>query len=45
VVLISSRDRADYGPRVDCCGARGLIPKAELYAAAIHALLGGGRMR
>jgi DNA-binding NarL/FixJ family response regulator len=42
VVLISSRDRADYGPRVDRCGARGFIPKAELSAAAIHALLGVG---
>jgi DNA-binding NarL/FixJ family response regulator len=40
VVLISTRDRADYGPRVDRCGARGFIPKAELSAAAIRSLLG-----
>jgi len=40
VVLISTRDRTDYGPRVDRCGARGFIPKAELSAAAIRALLG-----
>jgi DNA-binding NarL/FixJ family response regulator len=40
VVLISTRDRTDYGPRVDRCGARGFIPKAELSAAAIRSLLG-----
>ena len=40
VVLISTRDRADYGPRVERCGARGFIPKAELSAAAIRSLLG-----
>jgi DNA-binding NarL/FixJ family response regulator len=40
VVLISTRDRTDYGPRVERCGARGFIPKAELSAAAIRSLLG-----
>jgi DNA-binding NarL/FixJ family response regulator len=40
VVLISTRDRSDYGPRIDRCGARGFIPKAELSGAAVHALLG-----
>ena len=40
VVLISTRDRTDYGPRVDRCGARGFIPKAELSGPAVHALLG-----
>src|SRR5713101_8687875 len=30
VVLISSRDAADYGPRLDTCGARGFVPKAGL---------------
>jgi DNA-binding NarL/FixJ family response regulator len=40
VVLISTRDRADYGPRVERCGARGFIPKDELSAAAIRSLLG-----
>ena len=45
VVLTSTRDRADYGPRVDQCGARGFISKAELSGAALHALLGGDRMR
>jgi DNA-binding NarL/FixJ family response regulator len=40
VVLISTRERTDYGPRVERCGARGFIPKAELSAAAIRSLLG-----
>jgi DNA-binding NarL/FixJ family response regulator len=44
VVLTSTRDRADYGPRVDQCGARGFIAKAELSGAAVHAFLGGERM-
>jgi DNA-binding NarL/FixJ family response regulator len=39
VVLTSIRDRADYGARVDRCGARGFIPKAELSGPAVHALL------
>jgi hypothetical protein len=39
VVLTSIRDRADYGARVDRCGARGFIPKAELSGFAVHALL------
>jgi len=40
VVLVSTRDRADYGPRVERCGARGFIPKAELSGPAVRALLG-----
>jgi DNA-binding NarL/FixJ family response regulator len=44
VVLTSTRDRADYGERVERCGARGFIPKAELSGAALRAFLGGGRM-
>jgi DNA-binding NarL/FixJ family response regulator len=39
VVLTSSRDRADFGPLVAQCGARGFIPKAELSGAALSALL------
>ena len=39
VVLTSSRDVSDYGPRVAECGARGFIPKAELTGKAIHELL------
>lgn len=44
VVLTSTRDRADYGERVDGSGASGFIPKAELSGAAMLAVLGGGRM-
>lgn len=40
VVLTSSRDRADYGARVEQCGARGFIPKVELSGAAVRALTG-----
>jgi len=39
VVLVSSRDRADYGTLVDECGAAGFIPKAELCGPALSALL------
>jgi DNA-binding NarL/FixJ family response regulator len=39
VVLVSSRDAADYGDLIVLCGARGFIPKAELSGATIHALL------
>ena len=34
VVLVSSRDAADYGDLIAECGARGFIPKAELSGAA-----------
>jgi DNA-binding NarL/FixJ family response regulator len=40
VVLTSTRDRVDYGARVEQSGARGFIPKAELSGAALQALLG-----
>jgi DNA-binding NarL/FixJ family response regulator len=39
VVLVSSRDGADYGPLVEECGASGFVPKAELSGARISALL------
>jgi DNA-binding NarL/FixJ family response regulator len=39
VVLVSSRDAADYGELIPACGARGFIPKAELSGASIRALL------
>jgi CheY-like chemotaxis protein len=39
VVLVSSRDGADFGPLVERSGARGFIPKAELSGAALSALL------
>jgi DNA-binding NarL/FixJ family response regulator len=44
VVLTSTRDRADYGERVERCGARGFLPKAELSGPALQAFLGGDRM-
>jgi DNA-binding NarL/FixJ family response regulator len=40
VVLVSSRDAADYGPRLDGCGALGFIAKADLSAESLTALLG-----
>jgi DNA-binding NarL/FixJ family response regulator len=45
VVLTSTRDRADYGQRVERSGARGFIPKAELSGTALRAFVGGDRMR
>jgi DNA-binding NarL/FixJ family response regulator len=39
VVLVSSRSRTDYGSRVEDCGARGYIAKAELSGAAVRRLL------
>lgn len=39
VVLTSSRDRADYGARLDECPARGFVPKGELSGASLDALV------
>jgi CheY-like chemotaxis protein len=39
VVLISSREAADYGGQVEACGARGFITKSKLSAATFAALL------
>ena len=39
IVLTSSRDARDFGSLVDECGARGFVPKAEISAEAIAALL------
>ena len=41
VVLVSSRERSDYGTRVTRSGARGFISKADLSAQAVAALLEG----
>jgi DNA-binding NarL/FixJ family response regulator len=38
VILISSRDAADYEPLLARCGARGFIPKDELSGSAVAAL-------
>jgi DNA-binding NarL/FixJ family response regulator len=40
VVLVSSRDAADYGSLVEESGARGFIAKAELSGAALADLVG-----
>jgi DNA-binding NarL/FixJ family response regulator len=39
VVLVSSRSQTDYGSRVEDCGARGYIAKAELSGDAVRRLL------
>ena len=39
VVLVSSRDAADYGSLIDECGACGFIAKAELSGDALAALI------
>jgi DNA-binding NarL/FixJ family response regulator len=39
IVLVSSRDEADYGDLIPASGARGFVPKAELSGAAVRALL------
>ncbi len=39
VVLVSSRDAADYGPRLQYSGALGFIAKADLSAESLVALL------
>lgn len=41
VVLVSSRERSDYGTRVTRSGARGFISKADLSAQAVTALIEG----
>ncbi len=39
VILVSSRDAADYGELIASSGARGFVPKAELCGESIAALL------
>jgi len=39
VVLVSTREASDYGPRIGRCGAIGFISKAELSAATLQAML------
>ncbi len=41
VVLISSRDAADYGTRIATSPAAGFLPKADLSGAALAAVLDG----
>lgn len=42
VVLISSRERADYGSRVDDAPAAGFISKLDLSGGALEAIIGHG---
>jgi DNA-binding NarL/FixJ family response regulator len=39
IVITSSRDAADFGSLIERSGARGFIPKAEISAEAVAALL------
>jgi DNA-binding NarL/FixJ family response regulator len=42
VVLISTREAADYGRRIDDCGALGFITKAKLSGSAVRTILDSG---
>lgn len=42
VVLVSSRERDDYGSRVDTAHAAGFINKLDLSRASLEALIGHG---
>ena len=42
VVLVSSREREEFGPRIAAAGVRGFISKVELSGEALHALVAGG---
>jgi DNA-binding NarL/FixJ family response regulator len=39
IVLVSSRERAAYGPLIEASGARGFVSKADLTGAALEELL------
>ncbi|HTT27899.1 MAG TPA: response regulator [Solirubrobacteraceae bacterium] len=41
IVLTSTRDALDYGPRLGSCGARGFVPKDALSAEALAVVLAG----
>ena len=40
IVLVSSRDRSDYGGLIDESGARGFLSKDELSGDSLRELLG-----
>jgi DNA-binding NarL/FixJ family response regulator len=40
ILLVSSRDRAEYGERIEASGARGFVAKAELSRTTIERALG-----
>lgn len=39
IVLVSSRDRSTYGPRIETSGAHGFIAKGDLSGAALEQVL------
>jgi DNA-binding NarL/FixJ family response regulator len=39
VILVSSREQRDVGPRLERCGAAGFLPKDRLTADAVYELL------
>ena len=39
IVLVSSRERAEYGARIEASGARGFVAKDDLTGAALERLL------
>lgn len=41
VILVSSRDAADFGPLVKSSGARGFVAKADLSGERVRSLLDG----
>ena len=40
VVLVSSREARDFGPRIERCGAVGFLAKVDLSGTAVHELIG-----
>ena len=40
IVLVSTRDRTEYGPLIEGSGARGFVSKDDLSGAALASLLG-----
>lgn len=42
VVLVSSRERGEFGPALETCGARGFVTKADLSGERLRALLDAG---
>ena len=45
VVLVSVRDRLDYGPLVERSGARGFLPKTDISRTALARLIGSTERR
>ena len=39
IILVSSRDSSDYGPRLGGCGALGFISKADLSSDSLRLML------